>query len=152
MRTTGQPRVASEHTAKWQKWPMSHWWQFPHSHVWPSDIAHCRVTGTPGMKTDTGPSEDTLQDSGRVAPFSSVSAWIQSNMVSSKHLPPKQRLERKQLKCIYTVKSILLCLSVQLRPYNFYLSTLAQKSRFSGKANSYDTRHSAAKPGLQIQK
>lgn len=83
-----------------------------------------RPQGPQGWElTLTGPSEDGLQGSAQVVPFSPVSAWIQSNMVSPKHLPPKQGLDRKQSKSIYSEKSILLCVNVQLYLYKFYLST-----------------------------
>lgn len=65
-------------------------------------------------------------------------------MVSPKHLPPKQGLDRKQLKSIYSEKSIILCVNVQLYPYKFYLSTL-HRNQDSAEQLSHMV------PGLQQQ-
>lgn len=142
-RTPGQPQVVWEHKAKWLKWPSSYCWWFQQCLLQLNN----QTQGPQGWElTFTGLTEDTLQGLCQLFPF--LLSLLEHK--ARQCLPNMSHQSKGWIgnssRVLVLRSQFFLYTKVQLYPYNCYLSTIT-KIKFSGKANSNDTRYPAVNSG-----
>lgn len=140
--TTGQPQVVWEHEVHWPKWPSSYWWWFQQCHR----LSHLN-TGD-----ENGHSQVPGRTPYRACASCSLSFWLflntkQYSVVQTSLIKARVSKETVQEYLFWKVNSFIY--ESTTVPIQLLFVNINTGIKSSGKANSNDSRYSAANPGCQ---